>query len=118
MAGDRVLAFADGVRVVDILSGGVDAGESPVASESWALSEVTLLAPVAGAVQVPTGPLVPDSVPPLAAQVAGAEDRISTSSFTPTVDRVSGLPSGAAVRVRVVMLQGPGEGLGFRVASR
>jgi acylpyruvate hydrolase len=40
--GDRVLAFDDGIGVVDVLAG---ADGSP-GSESWALSEVTLLAPV------------------------------------------------------------------------
>ena len=46
VVGDRVDAFADGVRVVDVLSSGarVDASAGP--SRSWALSEVTLLAPV------------------------------------------------------------------------
>ncbi len=44
--GDRVIAFADRVRVLDVLSGGAEVGESSLASESWALSEVTLLAPV------------------------------------------------------------------------
>jgi acylpyruvate hydrolase len=40
---DRVVAFADGSRVVDVLAG---AGSSSPGSDSWALSEVTLLAPV------------------------------------------------------------------------
>jgi 2-keto-4-pentenoate hydratase/2-oxohepta-3-ene-1,7-dioic acid hydratase in catechol pathway len=40
--GDRVTAFADGVRVVDVLAG-VPVGAG---TESWALSEVVLLAPV------------------------------------------------------------------------
>jgi 2-keto-4-pentenoate hydratase/2-oxohepta-3-ene-1,7-dioic acid hydratase in catechol pathway len=40
---DRVTAFADGVRVLDVLSG--RATPHP-GSESWALSEVALLAPV------------------------------------------------------------------------
>jgi 2-keto-4-pentenoate hydratase/2-oxohepta-3-ene-1,7-dioic acid hydratase in catechol pathway len=39
---DRVIAFADGQRVVDVL-----AGEAPVRTErSWPLDEVTLLAPI------------------------------------------------------------------------
>jgi acylpyruvate hydrolase len=41
--GDRVIAFADGTRVVDVLSGAVRPEPS---DRSWALSEVTLLAPV------------------------------------------------------------------------
>jgi 2-keto-4-pentenoate hydratase/2-oxohepta-3-ene-1,7-dioic acid hydratase in catechol pathway len=38
----RVTAFADGLRVVDVLAGAA----SQAGSDSWALSEVTLLAPV------------------------------------------------------------------------
>ena len=40
---DRVVAFADGARVVDVLARG---GAAPMAEKSWPLSEVTLLAPV------------------------------------------------------------------------
>jgi acylpyruvate hydrolase len=40
---DRVVAFADGSRVVDVLAG---AGSAQTGTDSWALSEVTLLAPV------------------------------------------------------------------------
>jgi acylpyruvate hydrolase len=40
---DRVVAFADGSRVVDVLGG---AGSSSPGSDSWALSDVTLLPPV------------------------------------------------------------------------
>jgi acylpyruvate hydrolase len=40
---DRVVAFADGSRVVDVLARG---GAAPMAEKSWPLSEVTLLAPV------------------------------------------------------------------------
>jgi 2-keto-4-pentenoate hydratase/2-oxohepta-3-ene-1,7-dioic acid hydratase in catechol pathway len=40
--GDRVTAFADGLRVVDVLAG----APARAGAESWALSEVTLLAPV------------------------------------------------------------------------
>ncbi|MBV8947740.1 MAG: fumarylacetoacetate hydrolase family protein [Solirubrobacterales bacterium] len=46
VVGERVVAFAGGVRVVDVLSGGAEVGEAAAASESWALSEITLLAPV------------------------------------------------------------------------
>ncbi|MBV9336628.1 MAG: fumarylacetoacetate hydrolase family protein [Solirubrobacterales bacterium] len=44
--GDRIGAFADGLRVLDALAGGADVAASAVAPESWALSEVNLLAPV------------------------------------------------------------------------
>ena len=48
--GDRITAFADGATVVDVL-----AGRSPdLDSDSWPLSEVTLLAPVPG---LPAPPL-------------------------------------------------------------
>jgi 2-keto-4-pentenoate hydratase/2-oxohepta-3-ene-1,7-dioic acid hydratase in catechol pathway len=40
--GDRVRAFADGVRVVDVLAG----AEPRSSSDSWTLAEVSLLAPV------------------------------------------------------------------------
>ena len=40
--GDRVSAFADGVAVVDVLGGEA----ARLGAESWALGEVTLLAPV------------------------------------------------------------------------
>jgi acylpyruvate hydrolase len=40
--GDRVVAFDDGIGVVDVLAG----ADGSLGSESWALSEVTLLAPV------------------------------------------------------------------------
>jgi 2-keto-4-pentenoate hydratase/2-oxohepta-3-ene-1,7-dioic acid hydratase in catechol pathway len=40
---DRVVAFADGSRVVDVLAG---SGSASTGSDSWALSEVTLLAPI------------------------------------------------------------------------
>jgi acylpyruvate hydrolase len=40
---DRVVAFADGSRVVDVLAG---TGLVQTGSESWSLGEVTLLAPV------------------------------------------------------------------------
>jgi len=43
VVGDRVVAFEDGSRVVDVLAG---AGSSSPGSDSWALSEVTLLPPV------------------------------------------------------------------------
>lgn len=46
VVGDRVHAFADGVRVIDVLSGAAAVDASPGASLSWTLSEVTLLAPV------------------------------------------------------------------------
>jgi acylpyruvate hydrolase len=40
---DRIVAFADGVGVVDVLEG---AAAPEAASESWALADVTLLAPI------------------------------------------------------------------------
>ncbi|MBV9682015.1 MAG: fumarylacetoacetate hydrolase family protein [Solirubrobacterales bacterium] len=46
VVGERVVAFAGGARVVDVLAGGAEVGEAGAASESWALSEITLLAPV------------------------------------------------------------------------
>ncbi len=42
VAADRVSALGGGVRVVDVLAG----AEPALGSDSWALSEVTLLAPV------------------------------------------------------------------------
>ncbi len=42
VVGDRVTAFADGARVVDVLAG----RPAQRGSDSWALSEVTLLAPI------------------------------------------------------------------------
>ena len=46
VVGDQVVAFGDGVRVVDVLAGGAEVGEAAVTSDTWARSEVTLLAPV------------------------------------------------------------------------
>src|SRR5438477_403019 len=40
---DRAVAFADGSRVVDVLAG---AGSPATGEESWALTDVTLLAPI------------------------------------------------------------------------
>src|SRR2546428_7692288 len=40
---DRVVAFADGSRVVDVLAG---VGSAATGEESWALTDVTLLAPI------------------------------------------------------------------------
>jgi acylpyruvate hydrolase len=42
VSGERIIAFAGATRVVDVLSG----GEPALGEESWALSEVTLTAPV------------------------------------------------------------------------
>ncbi len=43
VVGDRLVAFADGSSVIDVLAG---VGSSSTGSESWALSDVSLLAPI------------------------------------------------------------------------
>jgi hypothetical protein len=61
------------------------------------------VAPAAGAVQVTVATLAGVTVPPVAVHAAEVEAVISTCSLTPTLLRVSGVPSGAGTRVLVAM---------------
>jgi len=70
------------------------------------------VAPAPGEVQTTVVPLTGATVPLLAVHAAEAEEVISTCSLTPTVLRVSAVPSGADAKVLVVMvhLGGGGDG--------
>jgi hypothetical protein len=100
------------------------------AGAAGGLAVITQLAAVSGAVQIAvalgSGPRKTGLiVPAFAVHTAGTDEVISTCSSTPTFVRVSGEPSGAALNVRVVIVQttagagagAAGAGAGARAGS-